>query len=129
MMHSSIVKKNGLEIHGIPKQQNEYIIELVKKLGMLWTINETTIDACHRLRSNDATLRPPGIIVKFVRRLDVDTLLGKRRDKRNLNTSNVDIQLPQENIVCVNESICLQEGGCSGGEKVEELRISGGERR
>ena len=56
-------------------------LDVYKRQGLDYPLNDTMIDDCHRLRSNDASLRPPGIIMKFVRRLYADTLLAKRRVK------------------------------------------------
>ncbi|KAG8296954.1 hypothetical protein J6590_045797 [Homalodisca vitripennis] len=46
---------------------------------------------------------PPGIIVKFVRRIDADALLTKRRAKRDFSTRHVG--LPSDNTIYVNESL------------------------
>lgn len=83
------------------------MIELIEKLGHVfdYPINGTMFDVRHRMRSSDRVPRPPRIIVKFIRRLDADTLLAKRRVKRSFNTSDFVIHLPKANVVYVNESL------------------------
>lgn len=36
------------------------------------------IDDCHRLRNKPRSVNPPGIVVKMVRRLNVDDMKGNR---------------------------------------------------
>ncbi|KAG8284910.1 hypothetical protein J6590_092326 [Homalodisca vitripennis] len=63
------------------------------------------VDACHRLRARDGTGKPPGIVVKMVRRLDAEALLQKRRVKRNLNTHDIGLTSAPAEVVYLNE--CL----------------------
>lgn len=68
-------------------------------------IREKMIDACHRLKSKpDGT--PPAIVVKFVRRLDKQTLLQKRRVKRILNTAHLGYNTTTP--VYINECLTFQ---------------------
>lgn len=100
-------RRNTIEIHGIPTEPNENVLEVVKKVGqsLNYPIETNMVDACHRLRNNQNGNRPPGIIVKMVRRLDAEGLLARRRVKRNLNTSDLGYNLPQSNPVYINESL------------------------
>lgn len=98
-------RKNCVEIHGIPVTPNENVVHIVKKVGEALDVNiqETMIDNCHRLgRRNDGGA--PGIIVKFVRRLDVEEVLKKRRVKRNLSTRHMGMS--SDCPVYINESLC-----------------------
>lgn len=54
-------------------------------------IDEGMIDACHRIgRKGSEKDRPRGIIVKFLRRTDRDTLMNKRREqKRDFSTRHL----------------------------------------
>lgn len=63
---------------------------------------EEMVDASHRLR-NRKDGNPPTVIVKFVRRLDKQILLQKRRVKRIIST--VQMGYPTTSPVCMNESI------------------------
>lgn len=95
---------NCVEIQGVPMENNENIIETVKKIGMAldMPIKEEMVDACHRLRKrNDG--KPPAIIVKFVRRLDKQDMLHKRRVKRTLTTAQMGY--PTTSPVYINESL------------------------
>lgn len=62
------------------------------------------IDNCHRLGKNYEGRGPPAFIAKFVRRLDVEELLRKRRIKRNLSTRHMGLHSDQP--VYINESLC-----------------------
>jgi hypothetical protein len=82
---------NTVEIHGVPQEENENVMEVVKKLGVAldMPITEEMVDACHRLRRKQGDGRAPGIVVKFVRRLDRQKLIEKRKVKRTLNTGHI----------------------------------------
>jgi hypothetical protein len=67
-------RRNCVEIHGVPVSGGD-VLTTVKNVGM------SMIDACHTLGTKPSTSGPPGIIVKFVRRMDAEKLLSKRRDK------------------------------------------------
>lgn len=99
-------RKNSIEIHGIPVEKNENVFSVVKKVGVALDVNidESMVDACHRLGNKTHGNGPPGIIVKFVRRLDAEEVLRKRRIKRNLTTRHMD--MPSDIAVYINESLC-----------------------
>ncbi|XP_054259306.1 uncharacterized protein LOC128984047 [Macrosteles quadrilineatus] len=97
---------NAVEIHGVPQQPNEDVIGVVKAVGRAldMEVNDTMIDACHRLGNKPGPNNtPPGIIVKFVRRMDKEEFLRKRRVKRNLSTRHMD--MPMDQAVYVNEAL------------------------
>ncbi|XP_046685594.1 uncharacterized protein LOC124371301 [Homalodisca vitripennis] len=98
---------NCLEIHGIPQEPNEDVLTVVKDVGKALDIDvsDSMIDTCHRLgkRENKGKNYHAGIIVKFVRRMDKEEFLRKRRVKRNLNLSH--INKPGGEVIYVNESL------------------------
>lgn len=98
-------RSNSIEIQGIPLEPNEDVLSIVKNVGkaMDLEICETMIDACHRLGKKQNGNNPPGIIVKFVRRLDKEEFLRKRRVKRNLSTRHMG--RTDDRPVYVNESL------------------------
>lgn len=99
-------RANAVEIHGVPMQKNEDVVSVVREVGKALDINisDSMIDACHRLgRSSDSTGRPPAIIVKFVRRLDKEELLRRRRVKSTLSTRHMNLQMDQP--VYINEAL------------------------
>ncbi|KAG8289637.1 hypothetical protein J6590_100427 [Homalodisca vitripennis] len=69
-------RANAKEIQGIPMQPNEDVVSIVKEVGKALdlTVTDSMIDACHRHSGS-----PPGIIVKFVRRMDKEEFMRKRR--------------------------------------------------
>lgn len=100
-------RRNTLEIQGIPMEKGECVMSLVKSVGKAldYPIEEGMVDACHRLRANAASGKSPGIVVKFVRRVDAEGLLQKRRVKRNLNTHNLGLVSRPAEVVYINESL------------------------
>lgn len=97
---------NCLELHGIPEEPNECVIDIVKNIGQALelNINDSMVDNCHRLGKRGDASGPAGIIVKFVRKLDAEEVLRKRRIKRNLSTSHLGLSLDRP--VYINESLC-----------------------
>lgn len=98
-------RSNSVEIHGIPQEKNEDVLSIVKEVGVALdlNINNSMVDTCHRLRRNPNGNNPPGIIVKFVRRLDKEEFLQKRRVKRTLSTRH--INRPDDRPIYINESL------------------------
>jgi hypothetical protein len=88
-------------------ERGENIIEVVKSVGRAldYPVDDGMIDACHRLRTRDGSGKPPGIVVKMVRRVDAEGLLQKRRVKRNLNTHDLGMTSKPAEVVYVNESL------------------------
>ncbi|XP_054290921.1 uncharacterized protein LOC129005905 [Macrosteles quadrilineatus] len=99
-------RANTLEIHGIPYQKGEDVIGVVKEVGKALDLNiaDTMIDACHRLGKDlGPNNKPPGIIVKFVRRSDKEEMLRKRRIKNTLSTRHLNLAMDQP--VYINEAL------------------------
>jgi hypothetical protein len=99
-------RSNCVEIHGIPAEKNEDVTSIVSSIGnaLGHPINEQQIDNCHRLPAMRDSGRPPGIIVKFVRRFDKEALLKKRRIKRDFSTQHLGLQSVSP--IYINESLC-----------------------
>lgn len=100
-------RRNTVEIHGIPAEKGENVATLVKTVGQAlgYPVDDGMVDACHRLRGRDGSGRPPGIIVKMLRRGDAEALLQKRRVKRNLTTHDLGLTSRPAQSVYVNESL------------------------
>lgn len=99
-------RRNCLEIQGIPEERNEKVSEVVREVGkaLKFDITEGMIDACHRIGKNRDSERPRGIIVKFVRRTDKETLMSKRRErKRDFSTRHLGMTM--DTPVYVNDSL------------------------
>lgn len=97
-------RKNSIEIHGVPYpkktsmglQPKENIIEVVHRIGIAigFKFEPYTIDACHRLRSAKGKAgtnpeKPPGIILKFTRRMDKEEFLRIKKTRPQLSTRHV----------------------------------------
>lgn len=100
-------RRNTLEIQGIPFSKNEDVVGIVKTVSRAldYPLEDLQIDACHRLRSKEDSGKPPGIIVKMVRRIDAEGLLQRRRVKRNLSTHDLGMKQSLAQVVYVNESL------------------------
>ncbi|XP_046670937.1 uncharacterized protein LOC124360946 [Homalodisca vitripennis] len=98
-------RSNCVEIQGIPVTSNEDVLTIVKDVGKALdlTVSDTMVDACHRLGAKQSGNNPPGIIVKFVRRLDKEEFLQRRRVKRTLSTRH--IGATDDRPIYVNESL------------------------
>lgn len=99
-------RANAVEIQGVPEQKNEDVVSVVMGVGKAldMDITESMIDACHRLgRRTGPNSPPPGIIVKFVRRLDKEEILQKRRVKRTLSTRHMNLSMDQP--IYINEAL------------------------
>ncbi|XP_046680823.1 uncharacterized protein LOC124367765 isoform X2 [Homalodisca vitripennis] len=99
-------RANAIDIQEIPVQPNEDVISVVKEVGKALdlTVTDSMSDACHRLGSKVGhSGPPPGIIVKFVRRMDKEEFMRKRRVKRNLSTRHRN--MPMDQMLYVNEAL------------------------
>lgn len=98
-------RRDTIEIHGVPVQAGEQVIEVVKSVGRALdlTIEDSMISACHRLRSRADMI--PGIIVKMTRRLDAEAVLQKRRVKRNFSTHHLGLTATKATPIYINESL------------------------
>lgn len=97
-------RSNCVEVQGIPYTPAEDVLSIVKEVGLALDlpISDTMVDACHRLGKQTGD-NPPGIIVKFVRRIDKEEFLKKRRVKRTLSTRH--IGRTEDRPIYVNESL------------------------
>ncbi|XP_046684417.1 uncharacterized protein LOC124370167 [Homalodisca vitripennis] len=101
-------RRDTIEIHGVPVEKVEQVLEVVKSVGKALdlTIENSMVSACHRLRSRDGTDKPPGIIVKMTRRIDAESLLQRRRVKRNFSTHHIGLTASPAQPIYINESLC-----------------------
>ncbi|XP_046686422.1 uncharacterized protein LOC124372101, partial [Homalodisca vitripennis] len=97
-------RRNCVEIQVVPVKDND-VMQAVKDVcsALGFNIQDTMIDACHTLGKKPNSKDHPGIMVKFVRRMDADTLLTKRRVKKDLSTRH--LNLPTDSPVYLNESL------------------------
>lgn len=98
-------RRNSIEIHGIPEMANENLLEIVKNIGRAMDIDiqPQMIDSCHRLGKSPGQ-PSAAVIVKFVRRMDKDQFIHRRKVKRNLKASQVGFS-NNDNIIYINHSL------------------------
>ncbi|XP_046671014.1 uncharacterized protein LOC124361022 [Homalodisca vitripennis] len=101
-------RRDTIVIHGVPVEKGEQVLEVVKSVGKALdlTIDNSMVSACHRLRSRDGADKPPGIIVKMTRRMDAESLLQRRRVKRNFSTHHIGLTASPAQPIYINESLC-----------------------
>lgn len=99
------LSKQYVEIYGIPEKPDENILETVKNLGsgLDMRITDDMVDVCHRLGKSQDGQRPPGIILKFVRRSDKQKLLQKKKERKDLKTDSLGYRV--KNVVYINSSL------------------------
>ena len=95
-------RRENLEFHGVPVQQNEntnkIIQNLLKRINL--DINENEISTSHRLNSNKENIPPP-IIVRFSKR---DTRNKIYANKRKFNAVT-NFGIPEMNNLYINENL------------------------
>ncbi|XP_046685349.1 uncharacterized protein LOC124371080, partial [Homalodisca vitripennis] len=87
-------------------EKNEDVVSIVKEVGKVldFNISNTMIDACHRLgKRSEPNSPPPGIVLKFISRLDKEELLRKRRVKSKFSTRHMNLEMDKP--VYINESL------------------------
>ncbi|KAG8314792.1 hypothetical protein J6590_084667 [Homalodisca vitripennis] len=96
-------RRNCVELQGVPVVGNvlDTVKEVGKALGM--EVTDTMVDACHTLAKRSSDSKPPGIIIKFVRRFDAENMMAKRRAKKDFSTRH--IGLTSDEPIYVNESL------------------------
>lgn len=99
-------RRNCLEIQGVPEEENENVAEIIKSVGKALnvTIKDEMIDACHRIGRRNDRERPRGIIVKFVRRMDKEQLMYRRKEKKR-DFSTRHLNLPTDLPIYLNDSL------------------------
>ena len=97
------IRRDMLEIHGVPVSSNENTNNITIQIGQLLDINieKSDISISHRLPSKEGYIPP--IIVKFTRR-DVRNLMLNQK-KRLRSISSLDLGLNQESKLYLNESL------------------------
>lgn len=97
-------RRNCVEVHGLAVEDDN-VMGAVKDVGIALGMNieESMIDTCHTIGKKPGVAGPPAIIIKFVRRMDAEKMLAKRREKRQLSTRHLNI--PTDTPIYINESL------------------------
>lgn len=96
-------RSRNLEIQGVPKSENESVLDIVSKIGTVITENITVsdIEVCHRVPTRDPL--KSNILVQFTSRTKRDAVLKKAKKTR---INHKDIGLDTAAPVYVNEHLC-----------------------
>lgn len=99
------VRRNNLEIHGIPHVNNENPVEIAKSLGKALGVEvcDSDIDACHRLPQKKMEFPPP-LLIKFCSRLKKDQLLSAKKIGDRISSKDVGIPAPDRSVY-INEHL------------------------
>lgn len=100
-------RENVVEIQGVPMVKNENVTEIISKISTAinFEFDKGMIDNCYRLKSNRETDRSSGIILKFVRKMDMEEFIAKRKVKRNLNSRDIGFLNGEATVIYVNCSL------------------------
>ncbi|XP_046679342.1 uncharacterized protein LOC124366785 [Homalodisca vitripennis] len=101
-------RENTVEIQGIPFVEKENVMEMVEKVSMAisFPFEQNMVDKCYRIRTRFGASENPGsIVVRFVRNIDMQMFIQKRRDKRNLNTRDIGFLLGNSSVIYINHSL------------------------
>lgn len=101
------LRRDCLEIHGIPETPYESTDQIVKDIGKLIdvSIGDGDISISHRLPSRRKNGRPQVIIAKFVQRTTRDSLYNARRVLKDFDTTKLGHAYSSKNKIFLNESL------------------------
>ncbi|KAG8267238.1 hypothetical protein J6590_055428, partial [Homalodisca vitripennis] len=106
-------RENTVEIQGIPFVEKENVMEMVEKVSMAisFPFDQNMVDKCYRIRTRFGASENPGsIVVRFVRNIDMQMFIQKRRDKRNLNTRDIGFLMGNSSVIYINHSLTPAKG-------------------
>jgi archaellum component FlaC len=100
-------RENILEIQGVPHDNNEKVIDIITKISRAigFDFQEDMIDKCYRIKATQNPTKPGGIVVKFVRKRDLENFVQKRKVKRNLNSRDIGFMGGEASVIYVNYSL------------------------
>jgi len=104
------IRRESLEIRGIPVTQDEDTSEIVRKIGDLIDVDieESDISVSHRLpppKNNHFKQLDPAIVVKFVRRDVRDQLYSARKHLRDKSTTDLGFERRAPRKIYISESL------------------------
>lgn len=99
------IRRDCLEIRGVPTSSSEDTNEIVKNIGSLVNvcIEDKDISISHRIKSGTSAISP--IIVKFTRRGVRDNLYKARTKLKNITSGNLGLGRQGENKIFIQESL------------------------
>ncbi|KAG8246171.1 hypothetical protein J6590_090219, partial [Homalodisca vitripennis] len=102
------MRDNVVEINGIPLKKGENVMDIIKQLSAKigFDFQEEMIDNCYRYRSAVVdSARPGGIVVRFLRKLDKEQFISKRKQKRNVNSRDLGFMEGDAVPIYINDSL------------------------
>lgn len=101
---------NVIEIYGVPVVLQENVLSIVGDIAAAvgFDFNTNMIDNCYRYKTKEKQTAG-GIFVKFVRRMDMQSFVAKRREKRNLNTRDIGMMSGKASPIYVNYSLTKEK--------------------
>lgn len=101
-------RSKTVEIHNIPTTQGENVVELLNKIGTALDVDVSEVDVVYRTRPTATTFDPPRlppIIVTFLRQSTRDSLIAKRKVKRDFATRHIGWNSQENFTIYINESL------------------------
>lgn len=117
------VRRNNVEVHGVPELQGEDVYELVNNIGRAvgCEINKSDVDVAHRLPTTNKTLPRP-IVIKFVNRWKKEQLMAAKKQNRQLQSTAVGVNAPSHPIY-INDHLTPKIKGLL--KRAKDLRMKG----
>lgn len=106
-----VARENIIEIQGVPAVKNENILGILSQIAIAlsFDFDEKMIDNCYRMKPEDSSTRPGGIVVKFVRKIDMESFIKKRKVKRNLNSRDLGFMGGEASVIYINCSLTKEK--------------------
>lgn len=103
-----LLKENTVDIYGVPYKKDEDILKIMKSISEVigYEYEAGMIDNCYRTKGATAGPAKPGaIVVKFLRKLDKERFIMKRRQKRNVNSRDLGFMDGDASPIYINDSL------------------------
>lgn len=105
-------RENTIEIYGVPYKSNENIPEVMNTISQVidFAFKPEMIDNCYRIKTNAAGPAQSGsIVVRFLRKLDKERFIMKRKQKRNVNSRDLGFMEGEASPIYINESLTQEK--------------------
>lgn len=98
-----------LKFRGIPTAEGEDLNEILKKMSAVigFDYDEKMVNKCYRYKGN--ALKPGNIMIRFVRNIDMQSFMDKRRKKKNLNSRDLGFMEGNALPIYVNNSLTSEK--------------------
>lgn len=102
------MKDNIMEINGVPYKKEENVMDILRKMSeaIAFDFDNNMVDNCFRYKNVNNN---GNIVVRFVRKLDMELFMQKRRVKRNLNSRDLGLMDGEASAIYCNYSLTQEK--------------------